>query len=220
MLKGFAEMNAIDISKYIEQRKDGNATLDYLPWTACLQLLHDNGAEMVYFEPIINPENGTSLFYTGKTFGDPNKQDAKFNSCYETGVHIVIDDLEFDMRGPVMNGANPVQDNSMSQQRVANAQKRLFVKGVAIRTGLGFSLWMKEEQEDEKQASKFEDLSAHDILKIKTRINQLITTKLEGGLSLDDMAKGTGIGDCADDVRELVRQCTKLYNFEGMLKEL
>lgn len=216
MLKSFNEMRAIDISGYVEQR-DG---LDYLPWAACLQLLHDNGAEQVYFEPLINPKDGTSLFYSDKVFGDVSKKDAKFNSCYETGVRIIIDDLVFEMRGPVTNGANPVQDNSMTQSRVYAAQKRLFVKGVAIRTGLGFNLWLKEEQETERIGSKFDDPSAHDIRVIKDRINRLVTMKLDGGLSLDEIAKATEIGTTGDDVRELVRQCNKLYNFEGMLRKL
>ena len=34
----------------------------------------------------------------------------------------------------------------MSQQRVWNSMTRSFVKCVAIHTGLGFDLWMKEEQ--------------------------------------------------------------------------
>ena len=46
-----------------------------------------------------------------------------------------------------MNGANPVKDNSMSQQRVWNSMCRSFVKCVAIHTGLGFDLWLKEEYE-------------------------------------------------------------------------
>ena len=42
-------------------------------------------------------------------------------------------------------GTNPVKDNSMSQQRVWNSMCRSFVKCVAINTGLGFDLWLKEE---------------------------------------------------------------------------
>ncbi len=215
MLKSYEELSKVDISPYVDKR-DG---LDYLNWAKCVQLLHENGAEKVYFEPIINPKDGTSLFYSEKVFGDPNKKDAKFNSCYETGVHIVIDDLEFDMRGPVMNGPNPVMDNSLNQNRVATAQKRLFVKGVAIRTGLGFNLWAKEEIENEKIGSKFDDISAHDILKIKERIEQEVTLALDKGLSLSEIAKGTEVGT-EDDLRELLRQCVKLYNFEGMLRTL
>ena len=46
-----------------------------------------------------------------------------------------------------MNGSNPVKDNSMSQQRVWNSMCRSFVKCVAIHTGLGFDLWLKEEMQ-------------------------------------------------------------------------
>ena len=49
------------------------------------------------------------------------------------------------MLSPVMNASNPVKDNSMSQQRVWNSMCRSFVKCVAINTGLGFDLWIKEE---------------------------------------------------------------------------
>lgn len=57
----------------------------------------------------------------------------------------MIDDMEYIMQSPVMNGSNPVKDNSMSQQRVWNSMCRSFVKCVAIHTGLGFNLWLKEE---------------------------------------------------------------------------
>lgn len=215
MLKSYNELSKVDVMPYTEKR-DG---MDYLNWAVCVRLLHENGAEKVYFEPLINPKDGTSLFSTEKSFGDPNKKDAKFNSCYETGVHIVIDDLEFDMRGPVMNGPNPVMDNSMNQNRVATAQKRLFVKGVAIRTGLGFSLWAREEEETEKVGSKFDDIDAHNILKIKERIQQEVTALLDKGMSLDEIAKKGDLQD-EDDVRELLRQCNKIYNFEGLLRSL
>ena len=45
----------------------------------------------------------------------------------------------------MLNGSNPVKDNSMTQQRVWNSMCRSFVKCVAIHTGLGFNLWLKEE---------------------------------------------------------------------------
>ena len=63
-----------------------------------------------------------------------------------------------------MNGSNPVKDNSMSQQRVWNAQTRAFVKGVAMRTGLGFDLWLGKDVEAE---STEDDLSKHNIFAIK-----------------------------------------------------
>lgn len=60
-------------------------------------------------------------------------------------IREAIDDNEYEMQTPVLNGANPVKDNSMNQQRVWNSMCRAFVKCVAIHTGLGFDLWLKEE---------------------------------------------------------------------------
>ena len=100
---------------------------------------------------------------------------------------MVIDDLEFEMQGPVMNGANPVKDNSMSQQRLWNSQTRLFVKGVAIHTGLGFDLWSRiEAKEDEENIE--EDLSKHNIMKIAERVKEKITSKMQKGLTLEEVA--------------------------------
>lgn len=209
-LKSYDEMRKVDISKYVEQR-DG---LDYLNWARCIQLLHDNGAQTVYFQPLLN-EKGSSLFMCDKEFIDKNKVT---NQCYEVGVHIVIDDLEFDMRGPLMNAANPVKDNSLSQQRVWNCQTRLFVKGVAIRTGLGFDLWLKEEMNMPTE-SKYDDMFNHSLLVIKERIEQLVTLKMDEGMSLDEMADKTKVGT-GDDIRDLLKTLVKVYNFEGMLRTL
>lgn len=209
-LKSYEEMRKVDISKYVEQR-DG---LDYLNWARCIQLLHDNGAKTVYFQPLLN-EKGSSLFMCDKVFTDKNKVT---NQCYEVGVHIVIDDLEFDMRGPLMNAANPVKDNSLSQQRVWNCQTRLFVKGVAMRTGLGFDLWLKEEMNMPTE-SKYDDMFSHSLLVIKERIEQLITSKMDEGMSLDEMAEKTKVGT-GEDIRDLLKTLVKTYNFEGLLRTL
>lgn len=138
MLKSYEEMRKIDILQYCEDR-DG---LSYLNWAKCIELLHDNGAEKVYFEPIPDEKTGSSLRMTEKEFADKS---GITNRCYETRIRVVIDDLEFEMQTPVMNGSNPVKDNSMNQNRVWTSMCRAFVKGVAIHTGLGFSLWLKEE---------------------------------------------------------------------------
>lgn len=79
---------------------------------------------------------------TDQTFTDKS---GNSNKCYETRILVVIDENEYEMQSPVMNGSNPVKDNSMSQQRVWNSMCRSFVKCVAIHTGLGFNLWLKEE---------------------------------------------------------------------------
>ena len=179
-LKSFKEMNKIDISKYTKER-DG---AEYLPWTVCKKLLHDNGAEIVYFEPILN-SNGSSLFMTDVEFKDKSEV---INRCYEVRIKIVIDDLTFEYNMPVMNGNLPVRDNSMSQLRVNNAQARAFVKGVAIRTGLGFSLWLRDDSDFDDE-SETEDLSKHNIMKVKERFEQIITRLMAKQMSLEDICR-------------------------------
>lgn len=146
MLKSYEELRQIDVRPYCEQR-DG---LDYLNWAKCIELLHDNGAEKVYFEPIPDEKTGSSLRMVDKVFTDKS---GNTNQCYETRIRVVIDDAEYIMQSPVMNGSNPVKDNSMTQSRVWASMCRAFVKCVAIHTGLGFGLWLKEET----RTGKFEN---------------------------------------------------------------
>ena len=138
MLKGYDELRQIDVTPYCEER-DG---IKYLNWAKCIDLLHQYGAEKVYWIPIPDPKTGNSLRMSEVAFEDKNKVS---NRCYETRIKVVIDDNEYEFQAPVMNGSNPVKDNSMSQQRVWNSMCRSFVKCVAIHTGLGFNLWLKEE---------------------------------------------------------------------------
>lgn len=140
MLKAYNDLRNVDVAPYCEER-DG---IRYLNWAKCIELLHLYGAEVVYFEPIPNPKTGGSLYYSDIAFADKNGVQ---NRCYETRIRVVIDDKEYIMQSPVMNGVNPVKDNSMNQLRVWNSMCRSFVKCVAINTGLGFDLWLKEEMD-------------------------------------------------------------------------
>ena len=140
MLKSYDELRSIDVSKFTDTR-DG---FKYLNWAKCIDLLRENGAEKVYFEPIPDEKTGNSLRMTENAFADKN---GNTNRCYETRIKVVIDDNEYYMQTPVMNGANPVKDNSMNQNRVWTSMCRAFVKCVAINTGLGFDLWLKEEDQ-------------------------------------------------------------------------
>lgn len=119
-LKPYNELRKVNLSKYVKERDK----IPYLPWAVCVDLLHKYGAQTVYFEPLTN-DKGSSLFMSDKTFKDKN---GNTNNCYEVAVRIHIDDLDFVIREPLMNGSNPVKDNSLTQQRVGNAQKRAFVK--------------------------------------------------------------------------------------------
>lgn len=210
MLKEYKSLRNIDVSKWVEKR-DG---ADYLNWAKVVDLLHENGAEKVYFEPVVNETTGSSLYMTEKEFKDAK---GNTNQVYETAVKIVIDDLEFVQRGPVTNGSNPVKDNSMSQQRLWNCQTRLFVKGVAIRTGLGFDLWLKDELKNEKENWE-DDLSRHDIFKIKERCQQVYTQKLKQGLSVKEIAER--LHKTEDEVKALFSYFDTLSNFERDLTNI
>lgn len=207
-LPSFSEMRKVDLSKYLKKRDKA----DYLNWAVVKQLLHDNGAEKVYFTPI-PVENGSSLIMTDKVFTDSN---SNTNQVYETRIKVVIDELEFEMQGPVMNGANPVKDNSMTQQRLWNSQTRLFVKGVAIHTGLGFDLWSRLEANEEDETE--EDLSKHNIFKIKERCQIIYTNKLKLGLTTKEIAEK--LNKTEDEVKALFSYFDTLSNFEKELSNI
>lgn len=210
MLKSYEELRKLDISEWIEKRDEA----DYLNWAKVVDLLHENGATKVYFEPVVNPNTGSSLYMTEQIFTDKN---GISNRVYETAVKIVIDDLEFIQRGPVTNGSNPVKDNSMTQQRLWNCQTRLFVKGVAIRTGLGFNLWLKEEEKNEKDNWE-DDLSKHDIFKIKERCQQIYTQKMKTGLTTKEIAER--LHKSEDEVKAIFSYFDILNNFEKDLSNI
>ena len=182
MLKSWNEMAKIDISKCVEQRDKA----DYLPWAVCLKLLYENGAEKVAFEPVINEKDGTTLFKTEEKFG----KDGRFNQCYEVRVKITIDDLQFVQNYPLINGTIPITTETLTSLRVASAQARAFVKGVAIRTGLGISLWTKDEGDDEPIITV--ESAYKGIDSAKKFAQELYTEKLKKLGSLDEVAKAMG----------------------------
>lgn len=203
----FKDLMDFDIKPYVKQR-DG---LDYLPWATCVQLLHDLGAEKVYFEPVTN-ENGSSLFMSEQAFTDKNNIS---NRCYETRIKIVVDDKEFYMQTPVMNGSNPVRDNSMSQQRVWNSMTRAFVKGVALHLGLGFSLWAKDENKE------FEEDKAevyHDIMQVRERVFEKVTQLNKMDMTISDIADVMERSE--DEIKQYLNQYKILFAFEKNLDHL
>lgn len=201
--KSFLEMMKIDVRPHVKQR-DG---ADYLPWASCKKLLHDNGAEVVMFEPIPGAD-GSTLRKSDASFTDKN---GVANRCYEVLVHIQVDNLEWNTSYPVINGNNPVKDNSMSQLRVHNAIRRAFVKGVAERTGLGFSLWMDVDD----LPDDVEDLSKHSLKKCKQRMVELISDKLNAGLTLPIIADR--LGRTEEEVRGMLDWYTTLAKMEAAI---
>ena len=180
MLKPYNELRKVDVRPFCEER-DG---LTYLNWAKCIDLLHEHGAEKVYFEPIPDETTGSSLRMTQIEFIDKNKVT---NRCYETRIKVVIDDNVYIMQSPVMNGSNPVKDNSMSQQRVWNSMCRSFVKCVAINTGLGFDLWLKEEMKPFSTGMIMEDPKA-----TKVQISTLKELGKKHGINIDYWINSNG----------------------------
>ena len=204
-LKTWSEMRKIDVTPYCEER-DG---MTYLNWAKCIDLLHENGAEKVFWTPIPDEKTGSSLRMVEKVCSDSKNNR---NQCYETRIRVVIDDNEYEMQSPVMNGSNPVKDNSMSQQRVWNSMCRSFVKCVAIQTGLGFNLWLNEEMqpfnnripmEDEKPSPAQIKILKDLCLKHKVNLEYWISSN---GKSWDTLS--------ADDVGMMLNSIKEKYGDE------
>ena len=216
-IKSYAEMRKIDVLPYCEFReakddKGRKIEVPYLNWAKCKELLHENGAETVYFEPCVNA-NGSSLIMCDQVFVDSKENT---NRCYEVRVKIVIDDLEFEAQYPLMNGSNPVKDNSLTQQRLWNAQTRAFVKGVAMRTGLGFGLWVSGDEAEDK--TPVDDLSSHNLFAIKERMQIVYTNAIKKGMSTKEIADKMEMSE--DEVRVVFTYFDQLNRFEQKLNAL
>ena len=210
MLKSYEDLRKVDVSEFTEKR-DG---ADYLPYNKCIDLLHKNGAEVVYFLPVQNPKTGGSLYESETVFEDKN---GVKNRCYETRIEIHIDDKVYYMQSPVMNGANPVKDNSMSQQRVWNSMTRSFVKAVAMYTGLGFNLWLDEEANERNQQNLADQY--HDIMKVQNRVFETITAiQKKGNMTVGDIAQK--MERTEDELRTYLKYFSILNNLEHNLDVL
>lgn len=217
MLKKWDELRKIDVTPYCDERdgKDDRGRtikLLYLNWAKAVDLLHQNGAEKVDWG-VCPGEDGSSLIKTDLSFTDSK---GNVNRVYETRVWVKIDGDRWDMQGPVMNGSNPVKDNSMSQQRLWNAQTRLFVKAVAIHTGLGFELWSKTEEQEE-QIQRSEDFY-HDIRQVKNRVFETVTALQKMGFSLADIAEKLNKSEA--ELKNYLSQYDILFAIENNLEYL
>jgi len=202
MLKSYKELVKIDVTPFCETReaKDDrgkSVQIPYLNWAKCKDLLHENGANDVWFEPIAN-KDGSLVFTNAEVETKPkDNQPARKCGCYFVKVKIHIDDKEFDYDYPLMNGANVVYADTLNQLRISNAHARAFVKGVAVRTGLGFSLWLKENDEElALRTMADEDLTKHSIFAIKKRIEELLTFKIQNsGKTKEEILKKLGLNE-------------------------
>lgn len=205
MIKTFDELRKVDVTPYVKKR-DG---ADYLPWATVVDLLHSNGAERVYFENLTN-ENGSSLFLSEQTFSDKS---GNTNRCYEVRIKITVDDDIFTYSYPVLNGINAVRDNLMNQNAVHKATQRAFVKAIALRYGLGFSLWSKEELDDDS-----EDIYKHSIKAVEERVQQVYTRLIRKGMTTNDIAQA--LNKTPDEVKVIFSYFPQLDRFEQDLTKL
>ena len=209
-LKSFDEMRKIDVSPYVDQR-DG---MDYLNWAKCIDLLHEHGAKEVWFEQVVDPKTNSSIFMTDVTFVDKN---GNINRNYEVEVKVHIDDLEFNFRHPLTNGSNPVKDNSLTQSRVWAAQTRAFVKGVAIHTGLGFGLWLKNEESEIKKAMEVDAVALQDPDLYFTKLGQMVAQKIkETGKNEDEIGHILGVEEKLGTI--IKQKCNELKQYEKALE--
>ena len=183
MLKGFNELYALDVTNYVDKKRIGGTEIAYLNWAKCLVLLHQNGAETVYYIPLTN-ENGSYLFTSKET----SDKDGRTHGCYFVKVEIHIDDCVFTMDYPLVNGTVAIKDENLDQLRISTAHARAFVKGVAIHTGLGLSLWTSDDD-----GALVDDLSWHRIDAIKERIQKTVTQKMQKGMSYEEVLSAVGL---------------------------
>jgi hypothetical protein len=196
MLNSYEELRQIDVTPYCDTREakdDRGRTVDipYLSWAKCVDLLHANGASEVWFEPVETPE-GSFVWSSGRTMCGA-KEGSEGRACgnYFVKVLIHIDDMEFIQAYPLMNGNYVVYEDTITQLRISNAHARAFVKGVAIRTGLGFSLWLGDK--DTEPVNRFDELSEHNPLKVCEYIEQLITAKIRRGETEEQVLTSIGV---------------------------
>lgn len=207
MLKSYNELRELDVTPYIKKR-DG---ADYLPWATVIDLLHANGAEKVFFSPVYN-EDGSSLFMSSQSFTD---RSGNTNRCYEVRVEITVDDDTFIYSYPLLNGINAVKDNTLNQNVVFKAMARAFVKAIALRYGLGFSLWSKDEVDDPDE----DDLTKHNIFAIKERLQLEYTKVLRVKyLTTKEIAEKCAMSE--DEVKVLFTFFDQIDRFEKKLTSL
>ena len=137
-MKSFKECLEIDLSDYVQKKptffKDKNTGkliktdeskwLDYIEWAVLLKLLYTEcEAEKVFFTSEIDTEKPNTLL-----------------------IRMEIDGNKYETTYPIING-NTIVSNP-NQMDIHRAELRGFVKCVAINTGLGLSMWMKDEQQN------------------------------------------------------------------------
>lgn len=143
----FLKLYEHDITPFIKERKamkkntttgqwvvdDSKPPLKYLEWSRVLKLLYELGAKKVTYGNMRNSQTEHPVYLNSA------------NTAPFVIVEVFIDDDRFELVYPVINGYE--KGYADNQLHVHNATQRAFVKCVAINTGLGLSLWEKDEEQ-------------------------------------------------------------------------
>lgn len=215
-LKPFSELVEVTLDSKTSQKPimkklaDGTykkvGELDYLSWADCLAALYENGASRVLYGNVHNNDDHPLFLLNG---GNPFVR-----------VFVDIDGDRRELDYPVIDGSKDIKMEFLAQSDVHNATQRAFVKCVAINWGLGLYLWMKEEKAEDTMKTPDDDIAFHSPLKIKLRIEQLFTIKLQNGKAMDEIYAALGDGD-AKKGEKLYSICLKaLSNCVAMEQKL
>ncbi len=166
-LKPFNELFNVDISSETVSRpvkRGSDVALDYLEWANCIKLLYEHGAEKVSYGmqknskgyPCFYNHNGESPFVT---------------------VWVDIDGEVYEEDYPIINGMYPIANPT--QLDINKAKQRGFVKAIAINTGLGLSLWIKEEQVINSDPSLQQETTSNETQTLNDQITRLFARALQ-----------------------------------------
>lgn len=203
MVKDFNEMIKVDITKYTEEKPNfvwdkvnkksvQKGSFNYLNWAKCLILLYANGAENVTYTALAS-DNGTTMFYDSKYF------------CPEVRVNVVIDGKEGTFSYPVVRGTRVITVDKINQLEVHVATQRAFVKGVAILTGLGLTLWSKYDIDEKDLLEQAEQYSIEHLRK-SVQQSYLDVSKALGGANKLNKALDLTVGELSKMFASKVQQ--------------
>jgi DNA-binding NarL/FixJ family response regulator len=102
----------------------------------------------------------------------------------------------------------------LNQSVVFKAMARACVKAIAVRYGLGFSLWSKDEIEDQED----DDLYKHSLRSIEERVQQAYTRLVRKGMTTKQIAEA--LHKTEDEVRVIFSFFSQLDRFEQELLKL
>lgn len=215
MIKTFSELFHVDLSGRVSKKpvfkKDKVSgqykqvgELDYLNWADCLALLHENGAERVTFGNVRSHDDHPVFLLNG---GIPFVR-----------VYVEVDGDRRELDYPIIDGSSNISMDKLTQGDVHNATQRAFVKTVAINWGLGLSLWQKEERDEGKNQKPQDNLEFHNIWAIKKRVELFITSKVQGGMSMEDILSCLNLSET--QYKNIMRYFDGIAAFEQRLARL